>query len=378
MIPLKNTEDNTEINDNTTELVVPRKDTKSRKYQLTINNPLDAKVENPKGSGNFVQCPFDHDKIKDCMKQLTSVEYWCMADEIGANEETPHTHIYFVARNAIRFSTVKALFPTAHIESAYGDSMTNRDYISKQGKFAKAEKSTTSIEGTFEEFGEIPATERMGAKGELQFVYTMIEAGMTTAEILKVFPDSMMFLDKIEHTRQVLVEDEYQNTWRNLTVTYVFGKTETGKTRSVMERYGYGRVHRITDYAHPWDGYQATKHQVVAFEEFTSSLKIHAMLNYLDGYPCELVARYRNKIATYMKVYIISNIPLERQYENIQSDSPRTWEAFTRRIHSVQHFQDDGSVKIYNSIDEYNRRFFEQEKEQRAIAEKHLKDLGLL
>ncbi len=33
----------------------------------------------------------------------------------------------------------------------------------------------------------------------------------------------------------------------------------------------------------------ATKGQdVIVFEEFRSSLKIQDMLNYLDGYPCEL------------------------------------------------------------------------------------------
>lgn len=69
-----------------------------------------------------------------------------------------------------------------------------------------------------------------------------------------------------------------------------------------MEKYGYGNVFRITDYTHPFDNYK--NQEVVIFEEFRSSLKIQDMLNYLDDYPCELVARYNNKIACYLTAYI--------------------------------------------------------------------------
>lgn len=150
----------------------------------------------------------------------------------------------------------------------------------------------------------------------------MIESGLTTAEIIKIFPESIRFLDKIEHAKQILVENEYKETFRNLSVTYIYGKTETGKTRSVMEQYGYGSVFRVTDYEHPFDGYRSTEHSVLVFEEFRSSLRIQDMLNYLDGYPCELKARYRNKMATYLYCYIISNVPLSEQYPSIQKNLP--------------------------------------------------------
>ena len=57
------------------------------------------------------------------------------------------------------------------------------------------------------------------------------------------------------------------------------------------------------------------------------------MLNYLDGYPCELPCRYNNKLACFTKVYIITNIPFNQQYINIQAESKETWKAFCRRIH---------------------------------------------
>lgn len=69
-------------------------------------------------------------------------------------------------------------------------------------------------------------------------------------------------------------------------VEYVCGVTGAGKTRGVMEKYGYDKVFRVTDYLHPWDSYKGQ--DVVVFEEFKSSLRIQDMLNYLDGYPLEL------------------------------------------------------------------------------------------
>ena len=102
-----------------------------------------------------------------------------------------------------------------------------------------------------------------------------------------------------------------------------------------MEQYGYSNVYRVTDYAHPFDGYKGQ--DIVVFEEFRSSLAISDMLNYLDGYPVDLPCRYANKVACYTKVFIISNISFEQQYPNVQVDNPETWAAFRRRIKNVQH-----------------------------------------
>lgn len=142
-----------------------------------------------------------------------------------------------------------------------------------------------------------------------------MESSLTTAEIIKIFPESIRFLDKIEHAKQIL-----------------------------------------TDYEHPFDGYRSTAHSVLVFEEFRSSLRIQDMLNYLDGYPCELKARYRNKMAAYLYCYIISNVPLSEQYPSIQKESPDTWEAFLRRIQKIIHYKSKDEIITYDSVEKYFRR----------------------
>ena len=107
-----------------------------------------------------------------------------------------------------------------------------------------------------------------------------------------------------------------------------------------MERYGYDKVCRITDYDHPFEKYAGE--DVIVFDEFRSQLRISDMLNYLDGYPIMLPCRYANRQACYTKVYLISNVSLDEQYRNIQYDEPYTWAAFCRRIQKVIEFTAEG------------------------------------
>ena len=110
-----------------------------------------------------------------------------------------------------------------------------------------------------------------------------------------------------------------------------------------MEKYGYENVYRVTDYEHPFDGYKGQ--DVIVFEEFRSCIKIGDMLDYLDIYPLTLPCRYNNKIACFTKIFIISNIPLEQQYPEIQREQPRTWVAFLRRIRYIHEMTQNDSLE---------------------------------
>lgn len=311
---------------------------RTRKWQITINNPLE------KG--------YTHECIKNILAQYKGCVYWCLSDEVGLNENTFHTHIYLCCKNTVKFSVMFERFKGAHFEMARGTSSQNRDYVFKEGKWSSNEKVETNIKDSHEEWGELPI-ERQGERNDLNDLYNMIKEGLSNAEILEQSPQYLLHLDKIERCRQVVIEDKYKSTWRDLDVTYIYGDTGTGKTRGVMEKYGYENVFRVTDYNHPFDSYKGQ--DVVVFEEFRSSLKISEMLNYLDGYPCELRCRYSNKIACFTKVYIISNISLREQYTELQFAQKLTWNAFLRRINYVVIHQDDN---IFNfTCDEYINGF---------------------
>lgn len=312
------------------------KDTRARKWQLTINNPIE------KG--------YTHEVLKELLNNLPKIKYWCMSDEVGENG-TYHTHIYFYLDEAIRFSTLQNRFNGAHFEMVKGTSQQNRDYVFKEGKWEKDKKKETNLSDTHEEFGDVPI-ERQGARNDLYDLYDMIKQGMTNYEILESEPAYMMNIDKIERARQIIKEEKYKNEFRMLNVNYIYGETGVGKTRGIMEMYGYANVFRVTDYQHPFDNYKGQ--ETIIFEEFRSSLKIQDMLNYLDGYPLELPCRYSNKIACYINVYIITNIPLEKQFETVQKEYPETWQAFLRRIKRIVYMTKEKS-NIYSIEDYFNR-----------------------
>lgn len=289
----------------------------SRKFQLTINNPLDH--------------GFDHERIKSILSTFPGSLYWCMCDEVG-ELGTPHTHIFVVFKNSVMFETLHKKFYGAHIEPVNGSNKENRDYIRKEGKWLEDDKHETNLLDTFEEWGELPP-DRTRHETQSEQIMELIQSGKDNAEILAEIPGAYNKLNYIEQARQTFLEAQFRNAWRNLEVTYIWGETGSGKTRSVMEAYGYSNVYRVTDYAHPFDSYKGQ--DVILFDEFRSSLTLADMLKYLDGYPIELPCRYANRVACFTKVFLISNIPLEKQYPNVQTDEPESWNAFRRRIHTV-------------------------------------------
>ncbi|MCD7732601.1 MAG: viral replication protein [Oscillospiraceae bacterium] len=293
---------------------------RSRKWHLTINNP----VENG----------LTHEQIKKNLAEFTGVDYWCMCDEKG---ETYHTHLFIHAKNPIAFSTIKHKFKAAHIDKANGTCEENRNYIRKEGKYADSDKKETNISETFEEWGEMP-DERSPKVTQSEAIVDMIKDGCSTLDIIEAYPSSYTKQAHMEKLRQETLKSKHSG-WREVEVTYIWGKTNVGKTRYVMEKYNYD-VCKITNYKNPFDHYDG--HDVILFDEFNGQILISDMLQYLDGYPCLLPARYADKVACFTKVYIVSNFPFASQYKNIQSEKPEQWEAFKRRFSHIYEMIDGG------------------------------------
>jgi len=295
-----------------------------RKYQLTFNNPQEH--------------GFSHDVIKHTLDTFNNCIYWCMCDEIGGECQTPHTHLYMAFRNAAEFTAVQQHFHGAHIEGARGSHQENRDYVRKEGKWLNDAKHETNLPDTFEESGDLPE-ERKARSKQSEEILTMIQDGATNAEILREIPSTIYHMPHIDAARQTLLQEQYRTQFRNLHVEYISGQTGVGKTRGIMEKYGYTNVYRALNYGHPFDGYAGQ--DVMLFDEFRSSLPIADMLKYLEGYPLMLPCRYNDKVACFTKIFVVSNIPFEKQYPNIQFEEPETWKAFKRRFDSIYEMLSD-------------------------------------
>lgn len=326
----------------------------SRKWQLTFNNPAEH--------------GFTRDAIVEAIENLAAVVYWCLCDEIGS-EGTYHTHLYICFQNPKAHTVIANAFPGAHRENVKGTSQQNRDYVLKDGdkynkqpdgKYDYVDSSGkrhtgTNYGDTFLEWGEMPH-EHQGKSKDVEKILALLQDGADNMEIVTQVPSAMMNIDKVERTRSMFRDSQFANSWRDLDVTYIFGQTGSGKTRSVMDKYGYANCYRVTDYKHPFDTYDGQ--DVIIFEEFRSSLKHADMLNYLDGYPLLLPCRYFNRQACFTKVFIITNIPPEDQYPNIDKESLA---AFWRRVHTVIEYVGKSFSVQYEGIEAwYHRHDFER------------------
>lgn len=302
----------------------------SRKWTLTINNPQD--------------CGLDRDGIRKILN-LFCPDYYCLADET-ATTGTFHTHIFIYSKSPIRFSTVKNRFPTAHIEKAFGSANENRDYIRKEGKWADDKKSETSHKGSFYEFGNIP-NECEERDPKMYKLLCNVKDGLSTTEIIDETPSFAFKLKDIDILREAYLSERYRSENRELTVTYLFGASGTGKTSGIYKKHPASEICRITDYNGKngvrFDSYHGQ--DILVFEEFNSQIPIETMLNYLDIYPLTLPARYSDRTACYTKVYITSNLPLNEQYIDVKHNHHETWKAFIRRIHRVFFYKAGGQAE---------------------------------
>ncbi len=323
----------------------------SRKWQITINNPLTH--------------GFDHERIISIMSQIKGKSlYWCMCDEEGDECETLHTHIFIYRSSPFTARQINNLFPNMHRDACYGTARENRAYILKDGeKYHKDEAGHYEYvdssghkhiginhSDTFHEFGQCP-DEHQGKSRDSDIITAMIKDGCSNEDIVDAVSSSYKELDKIDRVRSMYRDSKFRDSWRDLDVTYIFGATGTGKTRGVMEKYGYLNVYRVTDYKHPFDTYNGQ--DVIVFEEFRGGLKHGDMLNYLDGYPLLLPCRYFDRQACYTKVFLISNIPPDKQYTSVDLESR---EAFFRRINLVVEYDGTGRQTAYPGVEAYRHR----------------------
>jgi hypothetical protein len=281
-------------------------------------------MENPRHQGWIITIPYkdiepwDDNRLELHLQQLKNIQYYAFQLEKSNNTELLHHQVYLYFGLRVSFITLKEQFPKAHLEARKGTHKQALEYVTKTDTRANPTRT----------WGNEP---QQGERTDLADIIDLIEQGFNLQQIMLIHPGNYLrYRNNIEHALQNYKQRIVENQFRKLTVTYVYGKTGVGKTSTIMKHYGFNKVYRVTDYKHPFDTYQGQ--EIIIFDEFHSQIKIESMLNLLDGYPLRLPARYNDKVAQYTKVYIISNVTLDKQYPNIQKYSKDTYDALMRRI----------------------------------------------
>ena len=292
--------------------------TTHRRYFLTVNNPLPI---------------FSHEYIKEMLSHL-KLKYWCMSDEIGSENGTEHTHLYFESENPIRWDTIKNLFSTANIQSAFGTNVQCRDYIRKEGEYSS--KADTSVDGTFEEWGEF-IVGKQGKRNDWAIAKEMLDDGNDVDDIIDAMPHLLRYRKTLEEERQHLQVRKWKHQKREVKVTYIQGDTGLGKSTWVFDTFGDENVCQIIDYDSTgvFDHYGGE--DVLMLDEYDSSIKPTILNGYIDSRSKKVALAGRNfkRPANYTNICIVSNIPLEKQYPKIKKTQPKIWDAVMRRINKV-------------------------------------------
>jgi hypothetical protein len=292
------------------------------------------------------QTVLTNQEMVELINKSNDVVYYVFQLEKGKYKGTSHHQLFISYKNAKEHSTMINKFKGFHITKV-------KETPHKAAAYCKKEEMRLSEPI---EWGSLP---QQGQRKDLEKIYDMIKDGASDAEIRETYPSQYMRLFRsFEKIRQDLKFEQFSATFRKLEVTYVYGTPGANKTRHVFDKYGYGNVFRITDKKHPFDNYQGE--DVIVFEEFRSSFTFDEILNYLDGYPLLLPARYNQKVACYTKVYLLTNLPFEKQYELKQQNDLESYKAFCRRINYVDYFfkteNDEKKVIRYNGTYDYLKK----------------------
>lgn len=236
---------------------------KVRDYTFTINNYTEEDISQVKA-------------LKDVAK------YVVCGEEIG-DGGTKHLQGYVYFKNAVRFSTVKAMLPRAHIETAIADAKHNRAYCTKDGIILI-------------EAGEMPV---QGKRTDCEIIRTKLKEGANMRAIV----DSAKNCQTIRMAEIYLKYNEQGRDWKPEVVWY-HGSTGTGKTRSAREWLGEDIFTPVS--FKWWEGYDA--HENVLIDDIRGNWCMYNdMLKLLDRYEYKVECKGGSRQFLAKKIAITSN-----------------------------------------------------------------------
>lgn len=273
-----------------------------RSWCLTLNNPTQEDWERLRGlNPRYFKCAI-------------------FAQEVGESG-TPHIQGFMQFVNARTLTAVKKMISNkCHLEVARGTPYEAYNYCMKE-------------DGEIITIGDEPSEVELS---DWERILIAVENGESDLDIIRKWPAiAMRCQSAIAKYRAIHQASVVQ--WREVHVEYIWGPTGTGKTRGVLYDAdgNYNQdVYRATNAKNPFDMYNGES--TIVFEEFRSQFTCRDMLNWIDGHPVMLPARYADRMAQFTKVFILSNWDFARQYESVKTSSPETHAAWVRRINDVR------------------------------------------
>jgi len=262
------------------------------RFVLTLNNYTDAELAS----------------YKDAMSTHCS---WAILGREQGESGTPHLQGAGVLRKQMSFSTVRSLFPKAHLEIMAGEPMHSLEYCSKEDPEPW-------------QHGNLPTP---GKRSDLHVVAELVQKGATLREVAQVHPTAIIKYSRgLSVLRSQLAHQRSPD--KPPSVFWIYGTTGTGKTRAAWDygcaTYGEDQTLILPDSTLQWfDLYDGQK--CVIIDDFRSKkVNFSFLLRVLDRYP--LSVPIKGAYVNWIPECIIITTPLDPQgtfakrFEHIPED----------------------------------------------------------
>ncbi|MCL2228541.1 MAG: hypothetical protein FWC00_01785 [Firmicutes bacterium] len=282
----------------------------------------------------------DYKSAQEYFKTIEYIDYFCFQYERGEKTGLLHLQGFLHFKRPMDMKVVHKLFPTWHLHKCEG---SNYDCV------AYCNKPKTRVEGyDFFSWGDL--VEEGQRKLDQTKLKSYIKDRTPYEQILEDNSwHAVMNGTKIIDAQQLYLQSVWKNVVRNVHVVYIYGKEGAGKTSYYERVLGCQPqdAHIIGEYDTDFrkgmfDEYNA--HDILIFDEFDSSVDITKMNTWLNGRPCSLTARGKNKTATFTKVFIISNYPIDhhwrKQRQDPENSKEPSYRGFLRRVNEIIYMPD--------------------------------------
>lgn len=252
------------------------------------------------------------EEVEACRKAGEEAKYLVFGYEVGESG-TPHLQGYIQYKNERSLKQVKMLLDRAHWEAARGDAGQNKAYTTK--------------DGNFEEFGELPKTNKEKAKARWKRVIEKAKEG-DTKWLEEEEPHLWIQTSKkLKAMKEFPTETLTYNDWDTPHEWWV-GPTGTGKSRTFWERYPDGYPKDTNKW---WDDYKGETVLIEEVDAETMKYLASKMKKWVDRYPFLGETKGGSIKIRPPRIIITSNYTIDECFPN-EADR----KAMKRRVKVVQ------------------------------------------
>jgi len=265
-------------------------------------------------------------------QRTCAVSYCISADGLQ------HIHAVLEDVRNMRFTAVKKVFPSMHIEATKGNKDQAEKYINKVPPYDEQGEQVIFTN----RHGEIKG--KQGQRRDLDIIEEHIEQGKTPGEIMSM---SLPYRRYEKLIRDAYYDKRSKETpvLRPINVYWHWGESGSGKSYTYVqksEEHGEDKIYFVGEYERGFDKYNGEP--ILILDEFRGQVKYELLLSYLSGYKVQIYARYANIVGLWNEVHITSVYPPDLLYESMIMNNRKvdSYEQLRRRItYVVYHYKND-------------------------------------